>query len=186
MKAEVAQVPADGVEVIERQEETQAEIDELREETETLKESVEVIVARQDLLDVPLKDISEEPVKPLGDVLTFTMNGSDYEYQSFVDAHYSRPWTYPGGIDSHLREHGVLDTSHLSQAQKEKLHAAIHEQELIHPVSSQSSVTTTRTTAPSNVVRYSTSNCPGGVCPSPNWNSYSYSNRSRRLFRRRR
>ena len=103
----------------------------------------------------------------------FTMNGKRYELQSFIAAHYRRPWTYPGGIDSHLLTHGVDSWSiqSLSHSQKEQLHAAIHEQEL-----------QTVTVVPKSTVTTYQSNCPGGVCPSPQYQQVTRRQQRRGLF----
>lgn len=105
-------------------------------------------------------------------VLTFIMNGKQYDFHSFIDDYYRRPWTYPGEIDSHIIEHGVEPSTiqGLSHSQKEQLHAAIHEHE------SQAKPTVKKSP---QVQTYS--NCPGGVCPSPN---YSYQTMTRGQQRR--
>jgi hypothetical protein len=77
----------------------------------------------------------------------FSMQGKQYELDSFVSNYYRRPWTYPGGIDSHLSSHGVDSATiqGLSHSEKEKLHGAIHERKLTQA--------------------QTYSNCPDGVCP---------------------
>jgi len=122
----------------------------------------------QQVEPAPPAAIAVVPAKPAG----FIMQGTRYELQSFVDAYYRRPWTYPGGIDAHLAEHGVTGVQGLSHADKEKLHAAIHEREL----KQKPLVKNTLLVQPQAY-----SNCPGGVCPSP-----QYTTQRRGLFGRRR
>lgn len=100
----------------------------------------------------------------------FSVQGKRYDLDSFVSNYYRRPWTYPGGIDSHLTSHGVDSATiqGLSHSEKEKLHAAIHERELTQVQTYQQ---------PVQVQTYS--NCPGGVCPSP---QYQTTTRRRGLF----
>lgn len=101
----------------------------------------------------------------------FSMNGKQYDLDSFVTSYYRRPWTYPGGIDAHLASHGVDSWSiqGLSHSEKERLHAAIHEQEL--QMGTIAPKTQTGTIAPKTqtVTRSYQSNCPDDVCPSPQW-----------------
>ena len=104
--------------------------------------------------------------------LTFIMNGKQHDFHSFIDDYYRRPWTYPGEIDSHIMEHGVEPSTiqGLSHSQKEQLHAAIHEHE-----------SQVKPTVKKSLQAQTYSNCPGGVCPSPN---YSYQTMTRGQQRR--
>lgn len=85
---------------------------------------------------------------------------------------YKRPWTYPGSIDSHLIEHGVAraDLANLTHSQKERLHAALHEKELAEKPAP-------KIVQQMAAYRQVYQNCPGGVCPAP---QYSAPRRRRR------
>lgn len=99
---------------------------------------------------------------------------------SVADSYSGPNWTYPGTIDGHLAStHGVSqsETAGMTQRQKERLHASIHQQGVTTRVVSQPRVIYQQ---PSRVT-YSSSNCPGGVCPV----NRSYSQPKRQgLFRR--
>jgi len=115
---------------------------------------------------LPLDPQQVEPAPPAaiavvpGKPAVFTMRGTRYDLDSFTKSYYRRPWTYPGGIDTHLQEHGVDSATiqALSHSEKERLHAAIHERE---------SKSTGNVTSSSTVMAYL--NCPGGVCPNPQY-----------------
>jgi hypothetical protein len=100
------------------------------------------------------------------------VRGEDLDVEEFIARWYKRPWTYPGSIDTHLVEHGVAraDLTGLTHSQKEHLHAALHEKELAEKPAPK---VVQQVTAPRQVYQ----NCPGGVCPAP---QYSAPRRRRR------
>lgn len=132
--------------------------------------------------DTPFDQIvkSDPPAK------TVFINGAPTDLPAYLAKWYRVPWTYPGTIESHLTEHGVTGFESLSKADKEKLHAAIHEQE--KAAAPKAPVRVVAAPAPKVVYRATvySSGCPGGVCPAPQWNGYSSGQyRSRGWFRRR-
>jgi hypothetical protein len=106
-----------------------------------------------------------------------TINGKLVDADSFIGGYWKRDWTYPGGIEGHIVEHGVKpdEIKDFTLSDLERLHAAIHEQELegsaVKKVS-QSAVKSKSVQLVGNqgqVSKYSTyartSGCPNGQCP---------------------
>ncbi len=102
-----------------------------------------------------------------------TIAGVDHDLKPLL-AEYRRAWTWPGEDESslrrHLAEHQVSGIERLSFDQLRKIHAVIHERELLQkPVS-----------VPISQPRVMQSNCPGGVCPAPqSWGSGLFGRRAR-------
>jgi hypothetical protein len=83
---------------------------------------------------------------------TVRINGRSVNATTYIARWYRQPWSYPGSIDTHLAEHGVSGFSGLTHAERERLHAAIHEEEL-------------RPVGKSAPARMPTQSCPSGNCP---------------------
>ena len=135
-------------------------------------EASEAIIDRIQSIVPP--EVEEPPT------LCVSIKGEDQDVEAFISQHYRRHWTYPGTIDQHLVEHDVAaaDLPSLTHEQKIKLHSAIHEKELTEKTVSKS--------APKlNYAPPAFQNCPGGICPAPQY-QVRQSTPRRGLFGRRR
>lgn len=116
---------------------------------------------------------------------TITVGGKSVGLAAFIAQWYRVPWSYPGLIDDHLKEHGVnLSGAGLSTAIKERLHAAIHEREAQgkvdhggtearRKIEGQPVVRPVPKSLPPAVAQPAIrSPCPGGVCPAPSRQVY--------------
>jgi len=91
-----------------------------------------------------------------------SIDGVDYDLDPLLNE-YRRAWTWPGNTEQSLRNHFATDhkttgLDSLTFTELKKLHAVLHERELA--TKAKPAVT------PPAPVR---SGCPGGVCPSPSY-----------------
>lgn len=111
-------------------------------------------------------DESHDPASLLGglhfsEVLCVTIAGVDYDLDDILKD-YRTDWTWPGMTEESLREHlaggphRVTGIDELPFATVKKLHAALHEREERQAKAAQ----------PKSAPRL---NCPGGVCPQPQY-----------------
>ncbi len=93
-------------------------------------------------------------------------------------------WSYPGNLSEHLSsDHGVIDTSGMSQEDKLSLHDSLHESGGRSVVSSSAVVKSVVSPVFGRTRTVQSSNCPGGVCPTSSSSFRSVTNTRRGLFR---
>ena len=131
--------------------------------------------------DVPDVVPSPEPEEHRQSRLTLHLpDGRIVDAQSYISQHYSRPWTYPGDIDSHLMRHGLREDEvrRLSVSDRRRLHAAIHEEGVIDEVQSVQLAAQEQRRSVQPVQAYQP--CPGGICPQQGAGYYTQPSGTRR------
>lgn len=107
----------------------------------------------------------QDPASPLDrtkyETLCVNVNGVDYDLDVML-SEWKRNWTWPGNTETSLRQHlrqpphivGGIDD--LPYDTIKRIHAVLHEREL-------------RATPAKSPAILPRSNCPGGVCPTPQY-----------------
>jgi hypothetical protein len=135
-------------------------------------EEIDKVNAKVDALEVKFAELSKPkvvevakpvPVAPVVKVETPRVSVAVGGY-SQPDG-YKSQWTYPGDIATHVNTVHGISVAGKSKEQLEREHDAAHNGSRVS-VATQS-VVVSRPLVQRSVTRTVSSNCPGGVCPSP-------------------